>query len=453
MTFLEPLGAAGRLAVAALVLLYLRTRRRRPIAVGTLFLWQRLPPTATPSRFRTDLLFAIRAALLLAATGALLRPALLGPPGPTGGALVLVLDVSASMQARASAGTRFDLARRRAAAFIENAHEVLLVAAADRARVVLRWTADTAAVRRELETLVALDLPTRLAPAVGLALAEAAARPGTRVAVLTDLPPTASGLDAAALARVDWVQVGRTDDNVALVGLAVDAPPFQDVTAARATAIVRNYAARARDVTLDATLDGVPWTRRMVALGPHATASVVFEGPRGPGTLAVRILGDDALAPDDVAFARIPRPATLDVTVVGDGTALVAALARVAAATGGRVERIPTAAWTGAVGEWSRLLVFDRAAPGPPPSGMPALYVEPPQANPICPGAGETLAATAVDWDADQPAIAGRGDVLPALALAHAEVLAAAEWAEPVAWVAGRGPSGPLPSCFMIASG
>jgi hypothetical protein len=444
VTFLEPLGAAGFLAVAALVLLHLRTRRRRPVPVGTLFLWRRLPATVTPTRFRADLLFAVRAALLLALTGALLRPALEAPLRADGGALVLVLDVSASMQAREPGGTRFDLARRRAAALAAGATDVLLVTAADRARVALRWTADAGTVRRELETMVPLDLPTRLAPALGLALAEAAARPGTRIAVLTDLPPAASGLDAGALARVHWVQIGRTDDNVALVGLAVDAPPFQDVRAGRATAVVRNYAARARAVTLDATIDGVPWTRRTVVLGPRATVNVVLDGPRAPGTLAVRLAANDALAADDVAFARVPAPATLDATVVGDGTVLAAALARVAAATGGRVDRIPSAAWTGAVAEESRLVVFDRTAPGPPPPGVPALYVEPPQVNPICPGAGETLAATAVDWDAAHPAVAGREAALATLALPRAQTFAAPPWGAAVAFVTGRGPSGAL---------
>jgi hypothetical protein len=444
VTVLEPLGAAGLLAVAALVLLHVRARRRRPVPVGTLFLWRRLPATVTPSRFRADLLFAVRAALLLALTGALLRPALEAPLRTDGGALVLVLDVSASMQAHEPGGTRFDLARRRAAALAADATDVLVVAAADRGRVLLRWTADAAAVRRELETATPLDLPTRLAPALGLALAEAAARPGTRIAVLTDLPPSASGLDARALARIHWVQIGRTDDNVALVGLAVDAPPFQDIRAARATAVVRNYAARAREVVLEASIDDVPWTRRALALGPRATVTVVLDGPRAPGTLALRLAVDDALAADDVAFARVPPPPTLDVAVVGDGTVLPAALARVAAATGGRVRRIPSAAWTGAVAEESRLVVFDRTAPGPPPPGVPALYVEPPQVNAICPGAGETLAATAVDWDAAHPAVAGREAALAALALPRAQTLAAPPWGTPVAFVAGRGPSGPL---------
>src|SRR5207249_4655224 len=64
---------------------------------------------------------------------------------PPGGRLVLVLDVSASMQAREAGETRFDVARRRARGLVDAlapGDEAKLVTAADRAHVVLGWTAD-----------------------------------------------------------------------------------------------------------------------------------------------------------------------------------------------------------------------------------------------------------------------------------------------------------------------
>src|SRR5207244_5767435 len=148
---------------------------------------------------------------------------------PPAGRLVLVLAVSASMQAREAGGTRFDVARRRARGLLDAlppGDEAMLVTAADRAHVVLGWTADPDRARERLDALAPLDTPTRLAAALELALGEARARPGTRVAVFTDVPREASGVPADGLAAVDYAQIGRSDDNLAVAGVLVDPPPF-----------------------------------------------------------------------------------------------------------------------------------------------------------------------------------------------------------------------------------
>src|SRR5438128_2012056 len=103
-----------------------------------------------------------------------------------------------------------------------------------------------------------LATPTNLAPALELALGEVGARPETQVVVLTDLPREASGVEAERAARLDWVQIGRTDDNVAVAGLAIEEAPFQAVRDASATVLVRNYGHTERRVTLDATVGDVP---------------------------------------------------------------------------------------------------------------------------------------------------------------------------------------------------
>jgi len=55
---LNPAGALPFTALAVLIALYLRGRRRRVVPVATLFLWQRVPAQALdPERFRPDLLF------------------------------------------------------------------------------------------------------------------------------------------------------------------------------------------------------------------------------------------------------------------------------------------------------------------------------------------------------------------------------------------------------------
>ena len=76
------------------------------------------------------------------------------------------------------------------------------------------------------------------------------ADPGARVAVLTDLPPAASGAGARGLAGVDWIAIGRRGDNVAITALAVDAPPFAEAADVRVEVVVRNFGAAPRATTL-----------------------------------------------------------------------------------------------------------------------------------------------------------------------------------------------------------
>src|SRR5437667_114806 len=236
----SPAGALPLGAVGVLIVLPLYGRRRRAVPVGTLFLWQRVPAEPLDRRrFRPDLLFALQLVLLLALIAGLVRPYLeVATPAAERVRLLVVLDVSASMQAREEGGTRFELARRRARALVAQlltGDEVMLVTAAQRAHVLLAWTADHARAQDRLEALEPLDTPTDLAAALELALGERRARPETQVAVLTDLPPEASGVAHEELAYVDWVQIGRSDDNVAITGLSVEAPPFHPAGDATAT--------------------------------------------------------------------------------------------------------------------------------------------------------------------------------------------------------------------------
>src|SRR5262249_58163707 len=171
-------------------------------------------------------------------------------------------------------------------------------AAAARPRGVARGSADRRRLAGRLAALEPLDTPTAIAPAVELALGEAARHPGARVAVLTDLSPRASNLPPARLAGVDWTAIGRRDDNLAITGLTVDAPPFAQAADVHVDVEVRNIGAASRATTLEASLDGRPWTRQAFAPGPRGTGHPPPGAPPGPGVLPVRLAGNDALAGD-----------------------------------------------------------------------------------------------------------------------------------------------------------
>ncbi|HYY05274.1 MAG TPA: VWA domain-containing protein, partial [Candidatus Limnocylindria bacterium] len=337
---LNPAGAFAFTALGVLVALYLLGRRRRVIPVPALFLWQRIPARSLePRRFRLDPLFLAQLVLLLALIGGYLRPYVEAPTQAGERArLLVVLDVSASMQAREPEGRRFDLARRRARALVAQClpgDEVMLVAAAERPHVILRWTTDHARARERLEVLEPVDTPGDLGPALELALGEQRARAGTQVAVFTDLPPAASGVASERLATVDYVQIGRTDDNVAIAGLTVEQPPFHPARDATATVLVRNYAHAARRVRLEAWVGTALWVRRELTIAPRGLEHVLLVDPPGTGELVVTATTGDALPLDDRAFAYLGPSEPLDILLVTASPELAGAFRGLAAAVAG----------------------------------------------------------------------------------------------------------------------
>ena len=433
----NPFGALAFLALAVLLLLYLRTRRRQAIPVATLFLWRRVrAPLVEHRHFRPTLLFWLQAAILGALAAGYIRPYLEQPTGTAIAARLLVLlDVSASMQAREPEGVRFNLARARAQseiAGLASNDEVMLVTAGARTSVPLRWSTDRALVRRRLEEITALDVPTDLTPALELALAEARARAGTRVLVLTDLPPSESGVESPDLATVEWVRIGRTDDNLGIVGVVVDEPPFADTHAASVLVLVRNYARSPRRVVLAALAGSTPWARQDLALGARASISVTLHDPPAGGALELALEVDDALAVDDRAWGWIGARGPLDAVVVTRSAALAAALERVAATVpGGRIVRVAAEAWTTEVAAGHRLAVLDAFAPPVAPETAGTLYVDPPAGNVICPNTAAVEDASVVDWDDDHPALRATGG-LQSLTLSHARALVVPSWGRSV---------------------
>jgi len=449
LSFANPRGVVALAAVAVLVLLYLYDRRRRTIPVGTLFLWQQIPsPARERQRFRPEPLFWLQLLALTALIVALLRPVLEGAaPPPTGAPLVLVLDVSASMQAAESTGSRFAEARRRAAARIaalDPADDVLVITAGTRPTVALRWTNDRAVLRAALEGLSPDDTPTDLAPALELARGLAGERPGTRIAVFTDLAPEASGLDPAARARFDYVQIGRSDDNLAIAAVTVSAPPFHGPTDTTVTVDVRNYGRTTREVVLDARVGGAPWARRGLTIAPRATEHVLLTRPPASGVLQLDLASDDALAVDDHATAWIGPGAPLDLLLVTDSRELADTFGEIAAAiAGSRVEVMSRERFESAPPAGRRVALLDGFVPATVPLATNALYVAPPAGNAVCPSRGRREDAVVVDWDADHPALAGLG-ALQALSVTGASELDATEWGAPIVLAAAARSAFPL---------
>src|SRR2546427_110106 len=184
--------------------------------------------------------------------------------------------------------------------------------------------------------------------------------------------------------------------------------------------------------------------RREVTLAPGGAEHVLLTGPPGGGTLDVPLDTGDALPVDDRAVGWIPEGTPLDVLVVSDSSTFAAMLSAVAAAMpGGRVRAVEPARWTDVDADHARVVVFDRFAPPATPGVIPALYVEPPTGNPVCPTDRVVDDAAVVDWDPDHAALRGL-DALEGVTLTRAMRLVPPGWGSVLALAASGGSAFPL---------
>lgn len=447
--FANPLALAFAGLYLVLVALYLWERHRRSIDVPSLLLWQAIPDAVVrTSRFRPDLLFVLQALLLGLLIVGFARPRWSFRGSSTGpGRSIFVLDVSASMQAEEARGSRFDLARRALRDRIgrlPDGTELMIIAAGDIPWVAADFSTDRAAVLHRLDELEPTDCGADLNIAVALAgrAAERADKPA-EVEVFTDLPP--SRISPVWRSEVSVVQVGETDQNLAIEGLQVFQGRFQDFRDARAQVAVRNHSRREAHGFLNVSVEDETVTRRGFSLAPGSLRGFPLEQFPRPGVLRVELEVDDAMTADNHAWGWIRPLGPLRVLVVTEEPRLAADLASIAKATPNLEFQFLSA------GEYAAgrlpaadVVLLHRYADDLPPRA-PTLYVAPARRGALFDLDGDAAEVPILDWNADHPALRGLSPQL-AFPLHAARVLSLSPTMESL--LVGRSGGRDLPLAF-----
>jgi len=323
MSLLAP-GALWLFALSIpLVLLYFIRVRRREQKVSSLLLWQAAPKFQGSSSFfqrmqRDPLLLLQLLALLLLAL-ALARPSIT-VMGESERKLVVVLDTSASMKARDVAPSRFDAAKARAASLVAALVEgtrVMVIEAGVQPRVTAPMGADRNLALDAIEAATARDLPNRVTDALRTARALIGEDPRAEIHVFTDgafaEPPLAGD------PRIHWVGVGRGDDNVGITHLTVR-KTYQGAAGYEALLSVANFSSQPRSLAFSVKVDDRTIAERELQLGPqlHRTLILPFRN-NGTARVTARLRIADDLDADNVAYAIVPPPNKMLVTLVSDG--------------------------------------------------------------------------------------------------------------------------------------
>lgn len=320
MTFLSAWWLWAGLLAGPILLLHLLKMRREPRRVASTLLWSQVLTDLranTPfRRLRRYLLLLLQLLVLSALVAALAQPVVQGRD-VGGESVVVILDASASMQARdvGDGRSRFDKAVEQAEALInglERGDRMMLVVAGPAGRGSRSaFTSNRAQLRDLLRNAGPFDAPASLAEALRLAVSSLAGQDGSvsgRVILLSDgvgvtLP------DVPALPAVlHHVRIGSASENIGIVSVAVAPAEGGDQ---QATVTVRNFGDQARSTSLSFYF-GSPtnWLdTRAINLPAGGQETVTLTRALPPGRLWVRVEGaEDSFPLDDVAYALLPEP-------------------------------------------------------------------------------------------------------------------------------------------------
>lgn len=300
------------LTTAAIVALYFLKHKRRRFVVSSSLLWRRVLENQLENslfeklRRLVSILVAVATALLVAL--AIARPQidwLTGKPHRS----VIVLDTSASMQARTPGGaTRWERAVEAARSLAEESSIGNEFRVADTSgQFDSPYTADPAELRRLIDRMHPVIGPTVFpevdkAPSADSDTAEPEASPDTKVYFITDgVAPVKPPADAV------FISVFEAAPNVGITAFEIRSMPSAKL-AYEAYLEVYNSGKEAREAEITVAGAGQQRIAKSVKIQPgksyrEALDLSQFEG--GGIRAAVRSDGD-AFSPDDVAYAYLP---------------------------------------------------------------------------------------------------------------------------------------------------
>lgn len=323
MQLLAPAGLALLALAVPILLLYMLKLRRKSVQVSSTLLWERLlrdQQANTPwQKLKRNLLLFLQLLILAALVFALARPAL-PTPVVASGAVIVLLDASASMNATDVSPSRFETAHRSVGTLINslpNGSQMTLITVSSQPQTLIAAESDKALLRSALGTARPTQSGADWQSAFALAAAAARNLPDVTTVIVSDGGLPAEGLPTLP-GDARYVPIGMSDDNLAISALALRGGQlFAEVT---------NYSTAPRSALLSLYRGEELLTARQLELGAGESDSLSLENlPAAPGIYRARIsdpAGDsalDAFPLDDTAFAVNQDAATRRVLLVSTG--------------------------------------------------------------------------------------------------------------------------------------
>jgi Ca-activated chloride channel homolog len=386
MTLVAPAAAVLALTLPAIVALYFLRIRRPTRIVPALNLWpdqirdrqanvpwQRL-------RFSWLLLLQLLAAAVLVA--AAVQPVLSAGTSLARHSVVL-LDVSASMQARDVQPSRLDEAKREVGSIIDQLgpqDRMTLVAVGPSPRIVASLVGDRDALHRALNGLApsngAADLSAALTLAAGLV------RPGddARAYLFSDgiVGPIRTDSTSSLPFPIEYHRVGVSGENIGLTSLVVR-------TSAQSRAAflhLQNFGQQQRSFSLEWRADSKLVDVRQLTLAGGQAQDLTLTVPSDATVVSAHIDAGDVFALDDTVTAVARTPNTFRVLLVTPGNVFLQQAISLRADI--QLDTIAPADYKSSAAY--AMSIFDRYSPPVLPNG-PFIAIDPPAGSPLAGGA------------------------------------------------------------------
>jgi hypothetical protein len=411
--FAYPWALLALLALPLIIILHSLRPKRRTLLLSTTALWRQalrerrrglgLQKLLRDLSLILLLLFALIVALGLAEPQWLTR-------GAERHDSIIVLDVSASMQVRVDGAgtTRFDSARSRAAALIDDLPDGARMAIMTSGRAPLLRSAFESSKDTLHSVLAGLqpgDEAGRPRAALALALSLLRKRERSRIYFLSDAAFD-DNIDFAS-PLIEYIDVGGgpgNNDNSNTDNIAITRFDFRPEIGSeerfQVLLSVRNYSARDYDIPVAITLnrDRLLAQNLQLPAAGEKTLVLPFRG-RLQGRAQAQLDIDDALAADNQAFAVMSANVGLRVLLIGAGDFyLLSLLEALPNLTLEQRRQLPAADELALLARRHDVLIFDRIDAPPLPAGRYLLI------DSIAPGLPFTASGSIA-----QPLIAGKG--------------------------------------------
>lgn len=332
MNFLNPAALWFTLLAIPIIVFYLLKIRRKEVEISSTLLWRLAlrdqQANAPWQKLRRNLLLLLQLIILAMMVLAISRLAF-PLASISSGAVVILIDGSASMLARDEAPDRFARA-------VEIAQDLVRTSGADAAASAILVTQQPRILfppgtdkKEAAEILGATqasvseaDWGAAFSLASGL-VADAEQAEKTTFVILSD-----GGLPTGELPPLpgvtQFIPIGRSGDNLAVSNLAARVVPSGD--SAELFVRVTNYGSQERAALLTIKNDGVQQETRRLRLAPAASATFLLTGLAVTETIfeagLMNIQADlplDAFTQDDTAYTVLMPPEARDVLLVSEG--------------------------------------------------------------------------------------------------------------------------------------
>ncbi|MBI2434580.1 MAG: VWA domain-containing protein [Candidatus Hydrogenedentes bacterium] len=379
--FLAPAALFFLFTIPVVVLLYLLKLRRTEVIISSTLLWRKslqdLTANAPFQRLRRNLLLFLQVLILLLTVTALSRP-FVEAEGTRGNYLCVILDLSASMQAKEGEQTRLDLAKEQALALVdtmERGDRMMVISFADSADVLCELTENKHRLREAIQAVAARDTESRIHDVMSIMRSLAPDNPDV-TAVVPELEMVLfsdgrlSDLDQVGTfsRRIHYVSIGTASNNAGIVRFSVRRAN-EGLGARQAFLLLYNDADAPVQTTLSLNVGDSLLAVEELNVPARGTQEALFELPElEEGILHATLDLDDALAVDNQAWVALQHDAYLHVLLVSAPEAMGAYFLRKVLALDPRVELSTVTPENYSDSAEPDLIIFNGWTPGSLPS-------------------------------------------------------------------------------------